>query len=270
MSNEENKLLDDLGALISGLLEAYEDWRASIKSAPPSEKTVAATSCLFVALKQADGIKILIEKNRLESAMILLRPLIEIYVNCAYIFISEDKSNMIRFMYSSDKDALDNTKKYKKFVNETYTKPKYTEAMFNVLIKKYEASINEISELGYPLKKMPDFRSRCEMVQKYTGCPDFGELYFNSYLLLCDTTHVSASSIAEVSVSEDFKTRWHGRESLGRRKDTLSITNGIISSMVIFLEKNANIKLKRNQYFKGEIIKKYNRYIEYDELKQTA
>ncbi len=263
---EESELHKDLGQLIAGLLLAYETWRDSIRGNPKS-RSVAATNSLFMAAKQADSIKTLIETRSTDSAMILLRSLIETYLNCAYICIAKDKSNLVRFMYSGDKGMLDNTQKYRQFVRETYTKPKYTDEMFAKLIDKYEVAIRETAGRGMPLKKLPDLRQRVELLLHSTGCPDFGELYFNSYLLLCEDTHSSAGTMAEIGMSPDFETRWYGRD-LGKTSTVLSITNGILCSMFLFIKKNVNpTKLDTNEILTNELLQKHNRYVEYPQLK---
>jgi hypothetical protein len=259
-TEEENELCKDLGQLIAGLLLAYETWRDAIRGNPKS-RSVAATNSLFMAAKQADSIKTLIEARSTDSAMILLRSLIETYLNCAYICIAKDKSNLVRFMYSGDKGMLDNTQKYQKFVKETYTKPKYTDEMFAKLIDKYEAAIKETAGRGMPLKKLPDLRQRVELLISGTGCPDFGELYFNSYLLLCEDAHSSAGTMAEIGMSPD----------LGRASTVLSITNGVLCSMFLFIKKNVNpTKLDTSKILTKELLQKYNRYIEYPQLKSKT
>lgn len=267
INNKDRESIIDLYSLSRGLVIAYEYWRDESEHLP-GHKQIAATSCVFLAARQSDGIRILLENNRVDSAMVLLRPLIETYINCAYLFIVEDKSNMVRFMYTGDKEDLDNTKKYQNFVEKTYTKPKYTKEMFDSLIEKYERGIDETQEIGLPLKKMHDLRTRAQMVMDYTGCPEFGELYYNSYLLLCNNTHASASSLAEISMSPDFESRWYHREELEAVKNILSVCNGILASLPVFLEKNADIKLQTNTFLTSKILKKYNRYIEYEQLKK--
>lgn len=266
LSEEDKKLDQDLGLLIAGLLLSYEAWREGVRGKPKSRSVVAA-NCLFIAARQADSIRLLIKFSKIDSAMILLRALIETYINCAYICIVKDKSNLVRFMYSGDKDTLDNTKKYQQFVKDTYTKPKYTEEMFQDLIDKYEDAIRETAEHGFPLRKIPDLRQRVGFLLQTTGCPDFGELYFNSYLLLCENTHSSAATMAEIGMSPDFESRWYGRD-LGQVGDTLSITSGILSSIFLFAKKNVNpTGLDTNAILTDELLQKHNRYIEYPQLK---
>lgn len=262
---EEKELYEDLGQVISGILLSYEKWRDSMRRLPRGNR-IAATSSLFLAARQADGIRQLVNSNKLDSALILLRSLIETYINCAYICIGEGSANMVRFMFNGDKDSLDNTEKYRSFVQATYTKPKYTPEMFDELIRKYEAAIGETARLGQPLKKLPSLRQRVEEIIQTTGCPDFGELYFNSYLLLCDATHSAASNLAEISYSPDFETRWLGRD-LGRTRDTLSVTIGALCSMFYFIEKNVHIaNLTTNPILTRKLLRKYNRYVEYAQL----
>ncbi len=265
-TEEENELYEDLGQIIRGLLLSYESWRSTTRKKPKALRVVA-TSSLFHAVKQADAIRLLVRTKKTDAAMVLLRSVIETYINCAFICIAKDSSNMVRFMYSGDKAMLDNTQKYKEFVKATYTRPMYTDEMFEELISKFITGIQETAELGYPLKELPDLRQMSEAVIRATGCADFGELYFNSYLMLCDDTHASASNIAEITVSPDFQSRWVGRD-LGKTKDTLSITNGLLCSMFMFIEKNAHAThLTINSVLTRKLIRKYNRYIEYPQLK---
>lgn len=268
MSENEKALLNDLDDLIVGLVTAYEHWRDAIKRTPRPKKVVG-TGNLFLALKQSRSIRVLVANDMTNSAMVLLRSLIETYLNCAYVLSCDDLSNMARFMYSGDKDTLENTKKYQKFVKETYTKPAYSDDDFDRLIKKYEDAIQETAEMGYQLKKMPDMRTRCTMIQNRTGCPDFGELYFNSYLFLCDYIHSSAANVAAVGMSVDFESRWYDSNELDKQKDTLTLTCAVLSSMVIFLENNANLKLTLGADLR-KLIKKHNRYKEYPQLKKPA
>lgn len=265
-TRDDSELHKDLRQLIAGSLLAYETWRDAICGKPKS-RSVAATNSFFIAASQGDSIRILIESRKTASAMILLRSLIETYLNCAYVSITKDDLNLVRFMYSGDKAMLDNTKKYQKFVKETYTKPKYTDEIFDQLIKKYEDAIKETAEHGLPLKMIPDLRQRVEQLQISTGCPDFGELYFNSYLLLCEDAHASAGTMAEIGLSPDFDTRWYGRD-FGQVSTILSISNGILCSMFIFIKKRVNPSgLSTNKILTKELLQKYNQYKEYSHIK---
>lgn len=267
-SVEEKSLYDDLDRVILGTLISYEIWRGSIRR-KPSILRVAATSSLFLAVKQADSIRLLVASKKAESAMIILRSLIETYINCAYVCVGVDSSNMVRFMYSGDKESLNNTEKYRCFVQSTYAKAKYTQDMFDELTRKYENAIQETAELGKQLKMLPSLRQRAEEVMQVTKCPDFGELYFNSYLLLCDDAHSSASNLAEINLSPDFESRWYGRD-LSRSKDTLSVTIGILCSMFYFIEKNVHIsKLTTNPILTRKLLRKYNRYFGYTQHKSN-
>ena len=266
LTHEEAVLLEDLNKVVADIVITHEKWRVSI-SRHPKPRTVSGMGGLFATARQANSIGLLVESGHVDGAMILLRSLIEAYLNISYIYIADDLSNMVRFMYDADKSMLDNTKKYQQFVNTTYTKVKYTPEMFSLLIDKYNDAILDTSKMGFPLKPMPDLRSMSESLLKHTGCPFFGELYFNSYLLLCDGAHASASVIAAISMSKDFEERWGGGQDLGSKKETLTISLEVLASMVIFLEKNAKFRIFKFGYLDRQLINKYNRYEEYEKLK---
>jgi hypothetical protein len=259
LSKEDRNLLNDSNLIFAGSLFAYERWRESV-SRQPRLRTTLAMNGLFLITNHTYSIQTLVESGQIRSAKALLRLVVEIYLNINYVYSTKDLSAAVRYGYGSDKHYIDNLEKYRAYTNATYLKPFLSNDDFDALRKDFDKSLQDWQKYGYPLRNMPDLRARVEAIQNATKNDQAGRLYFNSYLLLSEDVHTTASQLASVSVTSDFEERWFGQPQHKEIRDILAITNEVLCSCIVLIENRTGKRFSLGP-LPRKTLRKYNRYI---------
>lgn len=170
-------------------------------------RRLVAIHLLAITLNTANSARLLLIEGNNYAAAILVRVMVEQWVNLKYIFLSSNYENLVRYLYDGDMYFIKNVRKAAKTFQEYNEDGFIDDLVEDALgsIKYRLSSSNALRKYGHPLKCMPSFSNRVMLITEKED--DLGTmfLYFYDYLTYSRNVHTSKDKIIEMTYAETYE-----------------------------------------------------------------
>lgn len=247
--------LSDLDNIVS-MSASYIDIRSGRPNIKTRLRSDVMWSNLVLMSHNARSISIVLKKRQIYSAQVLLRVLIEQWINMNYFYYTRTYEALVCFINHDEIDFMEQIEKFQEF-----TKKENSEGFTDVDLKAIKKSINEsktdLSKYGFTLKKMPNIRTRASLIDKANGNYNLESLYLTWYSAHCMVTHSSSNilhSMNSVKTLDEFMTGYTKDDNMDI---IIVLTNQLLSSAIRFVRQKSKLKIPSEGL---DVIRIYNKY----------
>lgn len=215
-------------------------------------RRLVAIHLLAIMLNTANSIHLLLSKGNNYTAAILVRAMVEQWVNLRYIFLTPKYENLVRYLFDGDMYFIKNVQKAAKTFQEHNEEGYIDDLVEDALesIKYRVSSSNALKKYGYQLKCMPTFSDRVKLITETDY--DLGTmfLYYYDYLTYSRNVHSSKDKVIEMTYAETYED-WFQANGSGGDEDAfrmISTCGEIINKAFSFFSNYIKVTKKHKFY----------------------
>jgi len=202
---------------------------------------------LILMHHNALSVSILLQDKQIYSSSALVRVLIEQWVNMNYIYLTKSYKSLVRFLYHGDVEFIQTNKRYETFIKEN---PDYRRAFkdedFTEVGKYREDAIRELKKYKYELKKMPDLRTRADLVDTKNGNRNLTALYMGRYLINSISIHSSKDTLFAMTHAKNYSELLTGYDLIADNfSQEAFMASHLIANALLFVEGKSKLSLPR-------------------------
>jgi hypothetical protein len=258
LSKDEYVLLHDLESIISTATASINSWYET-----PSQRTRFRTwimwNNLALMCHNAKTLHMALKQRQVYSGQSLLRILIEQFINMNYLYYTKNYASFVRYLYHGDAEFIDGVEKYRSFTRRSDYNGTFTEQDFDEIRAFRDESSANLLKYGHPLKKMPDLRTRANLVDKKNGNYELEQMYIGWYITNSTGVHSSKDILISMTYAnslDELITGYTGKDDASR---ILLLANQLLSSAIIFAHRHTRARVEATP---GEIdiLRSYGQY----------
>lgn len=176
-------------------------------------RTMIAFRILILITHYTNGFIALIKRRSIYSSEVILRSMIEGWINLHYIYASESYENLVRFLYDGDAAYINNARGAKKIFVDSQDEINDFTLLYDELMSERESAIDGWSKYGHALKRMPPIPERVRQIEVKFSSVDFSIYYYHEYSMLSTSVHVSKDKLLAMSYAKDYDGYFSGMDN---------------------------------------------------------
>lgn len=242
LTNDEYEYLGDMQIIISVASASIDAWH-SAPHARTRLRTWVSWNSLALMSHHAGTLCVAMKSRQIYSGQAILRILIEQYINLHYIHLTRSYESFVRFLYHGDVEFIEGIERYRRFTHRVDYDGDFDDDLFDEIRSYRDETIRELKRYGYPLRKMPDLRTRAELVDRKHGNYALEELYTDWYIIHSIDVHGSKDTMIAMTHAESLDELMTGYRSKEDTVRLMRIANQLLASALLYVHEKSGLRM---------------------------
>lgn len=223
----------------------------------------------------AGSVVTLLSEEEYYASAVLLRTMVEQWVNLRYIYLTPNYENLVRYFYDGDMSFIRKAKKaastFKKYGGEeNYFKEFEEDAIESI---EYRVSSSDaLRKYNHPLACMPSFWDRVKSIVDKDNDYDTMVLYLYDYLAYSTNVHTTKDKVVEMTYAETYSD-WFQAVGDDSNEDAFRIISScgeILEKAFGFFTKRIGFGMKHKFFEISKNRTYFTNMLRYQEYKKNA